>query len=321
MIYSRMTWEDRFELKVLLESGVAKAKISGKLGKHRSSVYREITRNSGRRGYQSKQAQGLCDKRQEFRSEPRKMTPEMIEPIEEKLKIKWSPEQISNRLRIEKRPTLSAETIYRHVNVDREQGGSLWKNLRRSNKQRLRRFPSEERRGRIQNATPISKRPKSIEKRKRLGHWERDTMIGKNRKTCILALVDRKSRYNKFLKLNRRLAPLVTQKTIQALQGLPCKSITNDRGHEFADHQNLSTKLNVEVYFCDPYSSYQRGTNENRIGILRQYYPKKSELKDLHWKQLRKVELEINNRPMKCLDWKTPQEVLCNQSVALTMCS
>jgi transposase, IS30 family len=310
MSHSRMTAEKRFELKTLLDADVSKVEAARKLKKHRSTIYRELKRNSGKRGYRPRQAQKFCDERQAFRKDPRRMTSEVISSVEACLEKKWSPEQISNRLKLEDRPSVSAETIYKHIGKDRKKGGNLWKNLRRSKRQRRRRFPSEERRGRIKNATSISERPKKLEKRKKLGHWERDTMIGLNRKTCILALVDRKSRYNKFIKLNRRLSSGVTNKTVKALAGLPCKSITNDRGLEFADHERLSQKLKVKVYFCDAYSSYQRGTNENRIGILRQYFPKKTELKNLHWKQLRKVEIEINNRPMKCLDWKTPYEVM-----------
>lgn len=192
-----------------------------------------------------------------------------------------------------------------------ELGGSTWAE---SASKRRRRFPSEERRGKIQNAVPISERPKKANKRKKLGHWERDTMLGKNRKTAVLVITDRKSRFNKFRKLNRRLAPKVTHETMKALQGLPVKSITNDRGQEFSDHERCAKKMKVKIYFCDPYSSYQRGTNENRIGILRQYFPKKTDLTLLSNRQLKKIEFEINNRPMKCLDWLTPYEVMMEKS-------
>jgi IS30 family transposase len=314
MEYRRVTFEDRLQIKAYLDSGVNQTEVADKLGFHRSSISREIQRNSGGRGYRPKQAQLFANERQEYRLTPRKMFPELIAKIDEKLRLKWSPEQISNRLRVEGQPTVSAETIYQHVYRNKEEGGDLWRGLRYSHRQRRRRFPSEDRRGKIQDATPISDRPKQANKRKKRGHWERDTMLGKNRKNAILVLTDRKSRFNRFSKLNRRLAPGVTNRTISLLRGLPCRSITNDRGQEFSDHQRLSGKLDVGVYFCDPYSSYQRGTNENRIGILRQYFPKRTDISNLHWKQLRKVEFQINNRPMKCLDWKTPYEVMMKKS-------
>jgi transposase, IS30 family len=130
----------------------------------------------------------------------------------------------------------------------------------------------------------------------------------------VLVITDRKSRFNKFRKLNRRFAPKVTQETMKALKELPVKSITNDRGQEFSDHERCAEKMKVQIYFCDPYSSYQRGTNENRIGILRQDFPKKTDLTNLSNKELKKIEFEINNRPMKCLDWLTPYEVMMKKS-------
>jgi IS30 family transposase len=314
MKYRRVTFADRLQIKAYRDSGVNQTGIGDKLGFDRSTINREINRNSGKKGYRPKQAQRRADKRQEYRNQPHKMLPGLIASIEEKLRLKWSPEQISNRFRVEGQQTVSAETIYQHVYRDRNDGGELWRNLRYSRRQRRRRFPSEDRRGKIQDATPISERPKQADKRKKRGHWERDTMIGKNRKNAILVLTDRKTRFNRFSKLNRRLAPQVTNRTISLLKGLPCRSITNDRGQEFSDHERLSGKLDVSVYFCDPYSSYQRGTNENRIGILRQYFPKRTDISKLHWKTLRKVEFQINNRPMKCLDWRTPYEVMMKKS-------
>jgi IS30 family transposase len=260
------------------------------------------------------QAHRFAREREDTKHGPYKLNPVLMMQVLERLELRWSPEQISNRLRVEGQETVSAETIYKLVDEDRKSGGELWKFLRRSSRQRRRRFPSEDRRGQIQNATPISERPKKANKRKKLGHWERDTMLGKDRKTGVLVITDRKSRFNKFRKLNRRTAPKVTKETITALKGLPIKSITNDRGQEFSDHQRCAKKLNVQIYFCDPYSSYQRGTNENRIGLLRQYFPKKSDLSKLTNGQLKKIEFEINNRPMKILDWRTPYEDMMEKS-------
>lgn len=316
MEYRRVTYEDRLQLKAFLEAELSQEEIAIKLGFDASTISRELRRNKGRRGYRPRQAQHLADERQRYRHTPRKMTPPMVEVVEARLKWKWSPEQISNRLRVEGRPTVSAETIYKHVYVDCKNGGDLWRHLRYSRRQRKRRFPREDRRGTIQDATPISERGKGANKRKKCGHWERDTMLGKNRKNVVLVLTDRKSRYNRFAKLSRRLAPAITKRTAKLLAGLPLRSVTNDRGQEFADHRRLSKKLGVKIFFCDPYSSYQRGTNENRIGILRQYIPKGSDISKLHGRTLQKIEFEINNRPMRCLDWRTPYEVLFKKNCA-----
>lgn len=312
--YRRVTDEDRLLVQAYLSEGISFSAIADKLGFHRSTIGREIIRNSGGRGYRRKQASRMAAERQIYREEPRKLFPELIGRINVKLKLKWSPEQISNRFRLEKTPTVSAETIYKHIYKDTENGGSLWRHLRRSRRRRKRRFPSEDRRGQIQDSTPISERGRKAEKRKKLGVWERDCMLGKNRKNAVIAMVDRKSRYNLFSKIKQKLASQVTNRTISMLGDLPCKSITNDRGHEFADHKRLKKKLGVKIFFCEAYSSWQRGTNENRIGILRQYLPKGTDISNLHWKTLRKYQDEINDRPMKCLDWRTPHEVMFSLS-------
>jgi transposase, IS30 family len=314
MKYRRVTIEDRLRIKDGLDAGLSKSAIADKLGFNKSTIGREISRNTGGRGYRPKQASALARAREEAKHWPYKLDPIVITMITERLELKWSPEQISNRLRLEGGADISTETIYRFIDQDRNLGGDLWRHLRRSSRRRKRRFPSEDRRGQIKNAIPISERSKGANKRKKLGHWERDTMLGKNRKTGVLVITDRKSRFNKFRKLNRRFAPKVTQETMKALKGLPVKSITNDRGQEFSDHERCAKKMKVQIYFCDPYSSYQRGTNENRIGILRQYFPKKTDLTNLSNKELKKIEFEINNRPMKCLDWLTPYEVMMKKS-------
>ena len=268
----------------------------------------------GSTSYRPKQADRFAKEREQSKHGLYKLNPVLISMIIERLEQKWSPEQISNRLRIEGHETVSAETIYRLISEDRKSGGELWKHLRRTHRRRKRRFPSEERRGVIQKATPLKRRPKRANERKRAGDWKRDTMLGKDRKTSVLVVTDRKSRFNKFRKLDRKKAKTVTKETIVALEGMPVRSLTNDRGQEFSDHESCSSKLGVTVYFCDPYSSYQRGTNENRIGVLRQYLPKGMDLTDLTNRDLEKIEFEINNRPMKCLDRKTPYEVMMQES-------
>jgi len=316
MGYRRVTHEDRVKIKAGLDEGLSKAEIARKLGFHRSSVGREVARNTGGRGYRPKQAQRLTEERERSKYGPSKMNPVMISLIEERLEQKWSPEQISNRLRRDGEPSVSTETIYKFIDEDRQRGGGLWRHLRRSGRRRKRRFPSVERRGKIKNARPISQRGNYANNRKQLGHWERDTMHGGDRKASVLVVTDRKSRFNKLRKIDRRKATTVSEQTVSALNKLPVKSITNDRGLEFSEHESCAKKLKVRVYFCDPYTSSQRGTNENRIGALRQYLPKGMDLKSLTQANLDKIEFEINNRPMKCLDWRTPYEVMMENRCA-----
>jgi transposase, IS30 family len=314
MTYRRVTHDDRLGIKAYRDVGLNQSQIADKLGFHKSTISREVHRNAGGRGYRPKQASQLASARQQYRFNPRKMIKLTIDRVNAKLRLRWSPEAISNRLTKENKPTVCPETIYRHIYKDTKAGGDLWRYLARAKRRRTPRFPREERRGCILNARPIGERPKQANKRKKRGHWERDTMLGKDRKTGVLVCTDRKSRFNVFKKLHRRKAVVVTRKTIEALKGLPLRSITNDRGQEFNDSLRLEKKLGVKVYYCDPYSSYQRGSNENRIGILRRHLPKGTDLNKVSWKHLKNIEFQINNCPMKCLDWRTPYEVMLKKS-------
>ena len=229
------------------------------------------------------------------------------------LKRKWSPEQISSRLKLERKESISHQRIYEFIEEDRLSGGDLWKNLRHSRKLRKKRSRSEDHRGQIKEARCIEERPESVENRSYFGHWERDTMHGAERKGGLLVCVERKYRYVRLTKLLRRTAEKTAMATIRLLRDFPVRTITNDRGHEFGHHNQVANQLNTQVFFCHPYSSCERGTNENRIGVIRQYFPKKTPLLDATWYQLRKVEKEINSRPMKCLGWRTPSEAFLKQ--------
>jgi IS30 family transposase len=319
MSYHRLTQDDRNTIyRMLKMEGLTLTAISQALGKDKSTISREIRRNTGGRGYRPLQAHKLAIQRQSAKGAASRIEGELRQEIDCKLKLKWSPEQISNRLKREKKTQVSHETIYKYVVKEAEDGGSLWRNLRRAHRRRKRRIPRIERRGKIKNALSISSRPEKANQRKRKGDWERDTMMGKNHKSALLVLTDRKTRFNVLKKLKNKRSDAVTKMTVRALKNLPIKTITNDRGLEFSDHLKCSEKLDVKVYFCDPYCSSQRGTNENRIGIVRQYFAKGEDLSKISKKEVKKVMMEINNRPMKCLDWKTPYEVMMGVSVALT---
>jgi transposase, IS30 family len=318
--YRRVTWEDRIQIKALSQASIKAEEIGRQLGFDRSTIYRELRRNRGRKGYRPQQAQTKAEERQEWRSQPRKMVAEMVRTIEKLVRLKWSPEQISNRLEIEGRSSVSYETIYQHVYTDHKSGGTLFTHLRFGHRKRKPRFPrgKGDRRGIIKNAVSIEQRPNGANNRTHYGHWERDTMFGSDKKNSVLLMADRKSRFVRLGKLSRRTADLTLVKTKDLLKGFRYKTMTNDRGREFTDHEQLTADLKMPVFFCHPYSSSERGTVENRIGILRQYLPKGTNLKYLKHSTLQKIEDQINSRPMKCLDWKTPYEVMYGKNVALT---
>ena len=318
--YHRVTAEDRLLVKAYLDAGLNQSEVAVKLGFHKSTISRELRRNSGGRGYRHKQAQRFSQEKQAWRSNPRKLNRELVKTINRLLAKKWSPLQISERLRHEGNMSVCYETIYQHVYSDFKSGGTLFTHLRFSHRKRKPRFPrrNKDRRGLIKNAVSIEKRPVGANNRSRFGHWERDTMFGKDKRNSMLLVVDRKSRFVKLGKLSRRTAPLTLKKTKELLRRLPKRTMTNDRGKEFTDHEQLTKDLGLPVYFCHPYTSSERGTAENRIGIVRQYLPKGSDLKYLKHKTLKIIEWELNNRPMKCLDWRTPYEVLFGRTVALT---
>ena len=312
MSYSRLTKKDRIRISEFRKQGKSKSEIARLLGFHRSTISREIKRNFHFNRYNSYRAHNYAKTRQKVRRYSYKLTPETWSLIEERLKLRWSPEQIYNRLKLEGENIVSIETIYRYVYIERKLGGHTWQYLRRAHRVRRRRLYS--RNGHMWNdPTSIRERSEEINQRKNIGHWERDTMLGKGHAAGVLIFTERKTRYNKFIKIKKRNSIEVTDKTIKVFKTLPCKSLTNDRGLEFSDHRRCAEELGVKIYFCDPYSSYQRGSNENRIGILRQYLHKQFNVKKLTEERLSEIENEINNRPMKCLDWKTPSEVMLKE--------
>jgi len=290
--YRRVTAEDRFKLKTYLDAGLAQSEAAVKLGFNKSTISRELRRNTGGRGYRHKQAQRLSQERQSWRATPRKMNRQMAKTINRLLARKWSPQQISERLQLEGQESVCYETIYRYVYADFKSGGTLFTNLRFSHRTRKPRFPrrNKDRRGVIKNAMSIENRHSGANNRSRFGHWERDTMFGKDKRNSVLLIADRKSRFVKLGKLSRRTAPLTLQKTKELLRRLPKKTMTNDRGKEFTDHEQLTKDLGLPVYFCHPYTSSERGTAENRIGIIRQYLPKGCDLKYLKHKSLKIIE-------------------------------
>lgn len=311
--YHHLTYEQRCQLYILKKRGDSPTSIARALDVHRSTIYRELRRNQGGKGYRFKQAQRKAiDRRNKTSSRHPKMTQEMIVTIEEKILLQWSPEQISGWLnRTSGNQCISHETIYKHIWEDKRKGGCLYKHLRHQGKKYNKRRSGKAGRGCIPNRVDIDKRPSIVEEKSRLGDWELDTIIGRGHSGAIVSMVDRASKLTKLVKIPRNTAQNATEAILSAL--LPIKNfvltLTSDNGKEFANHLEVSQGLNADFFFAQPYHSWERGLNEHTNGLVRQYFPKSINFEDLLQEQLIEVEILLNNRPRNVLDFRTPIEV------------
>lgn len=316
-MYKQITYPQRVLIEQFKRQGMSIIQIAVELGYHRSTIYRELDRNSSPGSYKlygSARAQDRSEQRAQGKGRKNKITSYLKSKVDQLLKIKWSPEQIEGRANIDKYERVSKECIYQYVYEDKRKGGDLWSNLRHSHRSRRRRKNTYKQRGIIKNRVCIEDRPKIVESQKRYGDWEGDTIVGKNHKSQIASMVERKSLFVKIIKLESKEAKF-TAKTISCklkkYKNL-CHTITLDNGKENADHQTLAKALNTKIYFAHPYSAYERGCNENINGLIRQYLPKKSDFSMLKQTDLDRIESQINNRPRKKLGYKTPNEVFLN---------
>lgn len=313
--YKQLTEEDRIEIYAMKQAGKQQNKIAAELGVHPSTVSRELARNTGLRGYRPKQAQQKTLHRRFTARKAVKMTLETVTYIESKLAKEHSPEQISERMKLDpgwNGPTVSHERIYQHIWRDKAVGGLLYKTLRiGGTKQRRKRRNSRDMRGTIKNRVGIQERPDIVEKKIRIGDWEGDTVVGKNHQGALVTLVDRKSKLTMIGKVERYTAQAVEKAIISLMELLPRRNytLTVDNGKEFASHESVSQTLRIRVYFADPYSAWQRGLNENTNGLIRQYVPKGSDIRTLTDDQIKHIMVRLNNRPRKSLGFLTPNEV------------
>lgn len=323
-----LSWEDREEISRGIAAGKSMRVIALSVGRAASTVSREIARNGGVRHYRASNADEAAWHRAR-RPKPCRLTimPRLRRVVAAKLRMKWSPEQISGWLKREyphdEKMQISHESIYRTLYIQAR--GALKKELvahlrmrrmmRRSKSATTRGQP----RGRIIDAVSISERPQEIEDRAIPGHWEGDLITGSNN-THIATLVERQSRFTMLVQLDGKDTETVVGALIKQVRRLPAElrlSMTWDRGMEMARHKDFSIATDFEVYFCDPRSPWQRGTNENTNRLLRQYFPKKTDLSPFSQADLNKVALQLNQRPRKTLNYASPAERF-NQGVALT---
>jgi IS30 family transposase len=255
----------------------------------------------------------------ERRKKPAPRIPvETWELIESKLREDWSPEQISGWLKRNNKFQVSHESIYLYILADKRTGGDLHKHLR-CQKKRRKRYGSHDRRGKLPNRVSIDERPGIVDRRQRIGDWEVDTIIGKGRRQAIVTLTERKSRFALLRKVERRKADLVREAVIDLLQPVVDRAhtITGDNGKEFAEHERIAKELDIDFFFAHPYAAWERGTNENMNGLVRQYIPKNRDFALVTDEELITIIDKLNHRPRKCLDFKTPLEVFFEHFVAL----
>jgi len=314
--YLHLTCDQRCQIYALLQSGHSQADIALQLGVDRSTVSRELVRNAGARGYRFRQAHDKASRRrQEASDQPRKMTPDVVKLIEEKLtREQWSPDQISGRLAKDGIAFISHESIYRHVWKDKKDGGKLYLHLRHSGKKYNKRKGKNSGRGLIPNRVDIDRRPAIVAAKSRIGDWEADTIIGANHQGAVMSHVERRSKYTKLAKLPDNTANAVVQACRRVLLPLAHRiaTITYDNGKEFAGHAEIATSLGALCYFAKPYHAWERGLNEHTNGLVRQYFPKGSDLSILSNADVQRVEDKLNSRPRKILGYQTPREVFFN---------
>ena len=311
--YRHLTYDKRCQIYALLKSGHAKTEIAELLGVHRSTITKELKRNTGGKGYRYLQAQEKASARRAAASgAPRKMKPGLVREIEEKLRQdQWSPEQISGWLKRQGRAFVSCERIYRHIWKDKSNGGDLWRHLRHSGKKYNRRKGKTSGRGLIPGRVDIAERPAIAAENRRIGDWEGDAIIGRSLKGAILTHVDRTSKYTKLAILPDRSAASVQKACDASLLPIAHKieTITYDNGKEFAGHAQIAARLGAQIYFAKPYHAWERGLNEHTNGLVRQYFPKGSDFSTLTPADAQRVEDKLNARPRKILGYKTPSEV------------
>jgi IS30 family transposase len=308
--FRHLTEEQRYHLYILLKEHFSKTEICKRLKIHRSTLWREIKRNSGFRGYRPKQAQRFSDDRKANAFKRIIFDSKMKNLVELGIKKGLSPVQISNRLILENHGSVSHERIYQHIIEDKKLGGNLFSFMRQGNKKRKKRYGKYDKRGQIKDRVSIEKRPKIVDKKIRKGDWEIDTVVGKNHKGVLITVVERKTSFTLMKYVKTKNAVEIAGETVKLLKPYQNKvhTITADNGKEFANHKYISKRLKAKVYFAHPYHSWERGLNENTNGLIRQYFKKGTSFENITDEEVKEVMTKLNERPRKKLNYKTPFE-------------
>ena len=310
--YHQLSTEERYALAALRRQNLGMAKMARHLGRHRSTLYREVKRNQSAHDgrYRASHAVEKAGGRKRRSRRNWLYGPTEFAPVETLIRQRLSPEQIVGRRRLEGQPVMSHETIYRWIWQDKRCGGSLWKNLRGARKQRRKRYGRYDSRGRLAGKRPIEQRPAVVANRGRIGDWEIDTIHGRG-KACVVTVVERKTGLLRMGPIPRATKEQTLERTVKLLwaERQRVKTITADNGTEFHNYRELESSLGTQVYFATPHHAWERGTNENTNGLIRQYLPKGTNLSRISQQQCDRIAEQLNNRPRLRLGFKTPNEV------------
>lgn len=329
--FKQLSLSQRYQIEVLLQAGHSQNETATILGVHKSTISRELSRNKASRGrtagvYLADNAQHKTNIRHKYKAKYIKFTETLKQEIVPFLcHDKWSPELISETRKKQGKSTVSHETIYKWIwqakkskHRDYAPYTQLYRELKHG-KRRQKRGNRKDNRGVILNRTPISERPQIVNARKRIGDIEVDLMMGKNHKSALLVMTDRTTLVTTLEKLSGKQASEVCEKMKKRLSNFNSawiKTITFDNGKEFAGHQEIAKQFNVKTYFTRPYTSQDKGTVENRIGVIRRFFPKKTDLREITTQRIKEVEMLINNRPIRKFNYISPLQMLKNHCVA-----
>jgi IS30 family transposase len=305
MSYKHLSQEERYQIAVLRKLDTPQNRIAALLGRCKSTISREIARNSAELGYAPLTAHRKATLRSLNCRNARRIPLWALQLACGWLRLRWSPEQIASQA------PLSHESLYQQIYAQRAAGGDLWRYLRCHRKRRRRHASGRGQRGQIANRRRLGERPDHVQERKQVGHWECDTVIGAGNRQALVTLVERKSGYVVMAKVAHKSAHEVSRAIIDGLLPLAkrVKTLTYDNGKEFAWHAQVDTALGSTGYFADPHSPWQRGSNENLNGLLRQYVPKDRPLETVSKEELQMIQNQLNHRPRKRLGYKTPAAV------------
>lgn len=300
----------RYQIEAVIKEGLSQRAIADNIGVHRSTICRELERNRLDSGEYHAMSASISNRlRYQYKSKNKRLSKKHIRYIREHLKEGWSPEQISGRMEVDGYSSISHETIYQYIY--RKSNQELYQYLRHKNKKYTKRSASHRRRGHIKDRVSIEERPLIVEEKSRVGDWEIDTVIGKNHHQGIVTIVDRHSKFTLMKKVPSKHAYEITKTTLELMR--PIKqhtlTITSDNGKKFAYHKKIATALETDFYFAHPYRSCERGLNEHTNGLIREYFPKKTEFQHITDTQIVDVQNRLNSRPRKILGYKTPAEV------------